>query len=173
MWISIGKYSQNIKIKRVTTWNNNKVTKNHEYCSTNKAKGWAFSKWCDHALPQWTKINSNIIHSLAKFSWDTSLEKCLWCSSSPLPLPMLSISNHVSKPYCILSSIDRGRESRDLPTDKVAFLRWHFSFTYYDMLKNENNWEFSRDWKVTFVSMSSNNHYQIIRVLSVKWFYLT
>ena len=98
MWISIGKYSQNIEIKRVTTWNNNKVTKNHEYCSTNKAKGRAFNKWCDHALPQWTRTNSNVIHSLEKFSWDTSLEKCLWCSSAPLPLPMLSISIHVSKP---------------------------------------------------------------------------
>ena len=166
MWILIGKYSQNIEIKRVTTWNNNKVAKNHEYCSTNKAKGWAFSKWWDHALLQWTRINSNIIHSLAKFSWDTSLEKCLWCSSVPLPLPMLSKA-------ILQTNIEKDRESRDLPTDKVAFLRWDFSFSNYDMLNNENNWEYSRDWKVIFVSMLSNNNYQIIRVLSVKWFYST
>ena len=120
MWILIGKYSQNIEIKRVTTWNNNKVTKNHEYCSTNKAKGWAFSKGCTHVLLQWTRINSNIIHSLAKFSWDTSLEKCLWCSSVPLPLPMLSISNHVSKPSCKPTLRRTGKAEISL------LIRWHF-----------------------------------------------
>ena len=167
MWILIGKYSQNIEIKRVTTWNNNKVTKNHEYCCTNKAKGRAFSKGCAHELLQWTRINSNIIHSLAKFSWDTSLEKCLWCSSVPLPLPMLSISNHVSKPSCKPTLKGTGKAEISL------LIRWHFSFSNYDMLNNENNWEYSRDWKVIFVSMSSNNNYQMIRVLSVKWFYST
>ena len=90
MWISIGKCSQNIKIKRIPDENNNKVTKTHEYCSTNKATGRIFSKWCIimlksflRELPRWTWIKSNIMHSWTQLA-GTLLQRNVY--DVPLPL---------------------------------------------------------------------------------------
>ena len=117
MWISIGKCSQNIKIKRIPDENNNKVTKTHEYCSTNKATGRMFSKWCIIMLKSYSEIVTTMDLNQKQYnalldtiSWDTSPEKRLWCSSAPLPLPVLSFVNHVSMPSCKPTLKGKGKE---------------------------------------------------------------